>query len=40
MEVQRTMDKRVRLVDLDFQPTARESEGPSTAADMEFQCRG
>jgi len=38
-EVQRRMNKRVRLVELDFQPSLRETGWPSTS-DMEFKCKG
>jgi hypothetical protein len=38
-EVQQRMNKRVRLVELDFQPSLRETGWPS-ATDMEFKCIG
>ncbi len=38
-EVQRRMNKRVHLVELDFQPSLRETGWPSTS-DMEFKCKG
>jgi len=38
-EVQRRMNKRVRLVELDFQPSLRETGWPSST-DMEFKCKG
>jgi hypothetical protein len=38
-EVQRRMNKRVRLVELDFQPSLRE-RGWSSSTDMEFKCKG
>ncbi|KAH7370285.1 hypothetical protein BKA65DRAFT_471505 [Rhexocercosporidium sp. MPI-PUGE-AT-0058] len=38
-EVQRRMNKRVRLVELDFQPSLRETRWP-LSNDMEFKCKG
>jgi hypothetical protein len=38
-EVQRRMNEKVRLVELDFQPSLRETGWPSST-DMEFKCKG
>jgi hypothetical protein len=39
MQVRRWMDERVRLVELDFQPSLRENSRMALR-DMEFNCRG
>lgn len=39
MHVQRRMDKEVRFIEMDFQPSLRET-GRWSSSDMEFQCRG
>ena len=38
MHVQRSFDKQVRLIELDFQPDVRT--GKLSSSEMEFQCRG